>query len=47
VFIGEDLWVACDELTSVERLSPRQQYANGPATGGRGKFDTSSNPVVF
>lgn len=22
IFIGEDLWVACDELTSVERLSP-------------------------
>jgi hypothetical protein len=27
VFVGDDLWVACDELTSVERLSPR---------GGRG-----------
>ena len=22
VFVGDDLWVACDELTSVERLSP-------------------------
>ena len=24
-----------------------QQYANGPATGGRGKFDTSLNPVIY
>ena len=23
-----------------------QQYANGPATGGRGKFDTSLNPMI-
>jgi hypothetical protein len=23
-----------------------QQYANGPATGGRGKFDTSLHPIV-
>ena len=23
-----------------------QQYANGPATGGRGKFDTSLNPAI-
>lgn len=22
VFVGDDLWIACDELTSVERLSP-------------------------
>src|SRR5687767_3251961 len=27
LFVGEDLWVACDELTSVERLGP---------DGGRG-----------
>lgn len=24
-----------------------QQYANGPATGARGKFDTSLNPVIY
>ena len=24
-----------------------QAYGNGPATGGRGKFDTSLNPVVY
>src|SRR5262245_31319547 len=24
-----------------------QQYVNGPATGGRGKFDTSLSPVIY
>ena len=35
LFVGEDLWVACDELTSVERLSP----AAGGGFGGQRSFE--------
>lgn len=35
LFVGEDLWVACDELTSVERLSPR----GGRGFGGQRSFE--------
>lgn len=42
LFIGEDLWVACDELTSVERLSP-----TGDRTFGAQRSFELHGPLVL